>query len=262
MNTFPNLERKTLSQIKKQLGEKAFDTILGSYLADGSLGIYKGSKNARFQMRHSIIQKEWFLFKAEILSFLSSDKGIHIQKPDGFSKKEKLHFQTKVHPLFTQMLTRLGTRLVDGKKTKKVSRSWLNFLTPFSLMVWWCDDGSLMGGHQGVISTQGFQKSEVLIIVRYFAAQWKIHCHASIRHNKLSSGQIQTYWVVVFNTFDDLSKFLRIIQPYLPCKSMIYKFLPIVKDRQLQERWISELKQNNPSLANDIDVYVSLNKLL
>ena len=79
--------------------------ILGGMLGDGCLNINKGYKNARYSFRHSMVQKEWFYWKADMLkkSDLTSRKYIFEQKPNGFSSHPKLRFQSKAHPLLTQL---------------------------------------------------------------------------------------------------------------------------------------------------------------
>ena len=53
-----NLSKKRISQVP--LSDSVKSIILGSLLGDGSLRIDKGYKNARFIVRHSWIQKEYF----------------------------------------------------------------------------------------------------------------------------------------------------------------------------------------------------------
>jgi LAGLIDADG DNA endonuclease family len=249
----PNLETKPLSEARSALGADVFDVLLGTLLGDGSLKINKGYKNARFAMRHSIAQEEWFDFKVNILKSLASEKGVHVQKPDGFSKLPKKRFQTLVNVNLTRIHSVIST-----KGLKEVKRTWLNFLTPKSLMVWWCDDGSLGRGDRGTISTHSFSKKENELIVSYLKTVWGINCSTKKRVDKIYHKTPKTYWIIEIATRTDLLNFLRIILPFLPCESMVYKFLPIFKnvDKQVQQRWISELKKAKPEYSLFIDTYV------
>ena len=49
------------------LSDQARAIILGSILGDGSLKIQKKSSSANLQIRHSEVQKEYLLWKAEML---------------------------------------------------------------------------------------------------------------------------------------------------------------------------------------------------
>ena len=79
------------------------EIILGSLLGDGSLIISRGYKNARFEMRHSIIQKEYFDWKTKMLEEISSNKSVRVQPADGWSKNEKLHYRSLSQPYLTKL---------------------------------------------------------------------------------------------------------------------------------------------------------------
>jgi len=88
----PNLSLKKISQIP--LSDSVKSIILGSLLGDGSLRKAKGYKNVRFSFRHSQVQEEYFLWKAQALQEISSPCSVQKQKADGYSKNEKLLFQS------------------------------------------------------------------------------------------------------------------------------------------------------------------------
>lgn len=210
--------------------------ILGSLLGDGSLKIHHGYANARFSFRHSIAQKEYFMWKAHELAALSSDKSVFLQEADGWSKKEKLRFQSQALPALTFLY-----HLTHKQGKFLISRKWLNQLQPLSLMIWWCDDGSIIGnGRKGVLCTDGFDEQSVRLIARYVEVVWKIHVHVGpIR--RVRDGKNVEYWRLWLST-EELKKFLRVILPYVPVPNMLYKFILLYNDSQLQQRWISEVE--------------------
>lgn len=208
--------------------------VLGSLLGDGSLKIHKGYANARFSFRHSKIQEEYFDWKVKHLQEISSSSCVFVQKPDGFSKNEKLRYQSCALESLTDLY-----RLTHKQKRFRIYRTWLNQMTPLSLAIWWCDDGSIVGnGRKGVISTDGFDEKSVQILARYLQVVWKVNAHIGTR--KQERGTRPIYYRLWMGT-EELKKFLRLILPYIPVPSMLPKVLILYKDPQLQERWISEV---------------------
>lgn len=218
------------------LSDREKSIILGSLLGDGSLKIHKGYANARFSFRHSIAQKEYFLWKARELAAIGSDKCVFLQKADGWAKLEKLRFQSRALPVLTELY-----RLTHEQHQFAISRSWLNQLTPLSLAIWWCDDGSIISnGRKGVICTDGFDEKSVRLLARYVEVVWKVKMHVGPITRQRANERVR-YWRLWLST-EELKKFLRIIIPYIPVPSMIYKFVLLYKDSQLQQRWISEME--------------------
>jgi len=109
-------------------------------------------------------------------------------------------------------------------------------------MVWWCDDGSLIGegGRKGVFCTDGFDKQLVKIIAQYLDVVWNISTKVAPINRSRGSKQEQ-YWRLWIYSTEDLKKFLRIIIPHIPVKTMLRKVLLLYKDSQMQQRWISEV---------------------
>lgn len=143
------------------------------------------------------------------------------------------------------------------KKQLIIKRKWLNHLTPLSLAIWWCDDGTLTKSG-GILCTNGFSKDYVIILVKYLEVVWGVNSNCyEIKPKKrlLESGNYSKgiYYLIRFSS-TELKKFFRIILPYLPVKEMIYKILLIYNNPDFQQRWISEIKQLiNPSLIDFVD---------
>jgi hypothetical protein len=230
------------------LSDRTTAIILGSLLGDGSLKIHSPYKNARFSFRHSVIQKEYFNWKAEQLKEIASaEHCVFSQKPDGYSAKNMLRFQSRALESLTELY-----QLTHKKGGFKIRRKWLNLLTPLSLAIWWFDDGSVIAnGRKGVLCTDGFTKDSVKILSRYLQVVWHVKTQiAAVRKKKDAIRPEGEYWRIWFRSTSEFQKFLQIIVPYTPVKEMLYKIVLLYKDPQLQQRWISELtKSTNFSQA-------------
>lgn len=247
-------EKKTLTRLQKLMAGP-LEVVLGTLLGDGSIGIYKGYANARFQMRHAIKQEHWFDWKAAKLAAFASSKAKHIQTPTPkcYGKTPMLHFQTKV----SQELTTIRN-IVSPKNSTIIRRVWLNFLTPISLMCWWLDDGTVMKQiRQGMFCCEGFPKKQQYILVNYLKQRWKVHARVVplLITEKDRSGKVirkyKAFRIKLGTT--QLKKFLLIILPYIPCEDMLYKVCLKYVDQTLQQRWISVLKQALPQFSLAID---------
>lgn len=225
---------------KKQfapLSEQAKAVILGTLLGDGSLKIPKGYSNARIQIRHSDKQKNYLLWKAKTLAEIASERCVIIQRADGYGKSRKWRFTSRSLPTLTELY-----RLTHRRNKLSIRRKWLNQMTPLSLAVWWCDDGSLMGygGRKGVFCTDGFSKSSVQTLARYLNVVWKVRAIVAPVGRKVG-GRKNEYWRLWIRSQEELKKFLRLIAPFVPVPEMLCKIILLYKDSQLQQRWISEI---------------------
>ena len=232
------------------------EIILGSLLGDGSLNIHKGYKNARFSFRHSIVQKDYFLWKVNQLSDISSGKSIFIQKNDGgYSKNKKMLYQSRALPQLTEIYT-----LVRKRGKFHIRRKWLNQMTPLSLAIWWLDDGSIISnGRKGVFCTDGFEQKQVERLARYLKVVWNITVTvAPIGVSR--DGKKQQYYRIWIRSTEELKKFLRIIMPYVQVEAMLPKIILLYKDEQLQQRWISEIVDKTGFSKSTVDKYVKSKK--
>ncbi len=219
------------------LSDRVKEIILGTILGDGSLKKQKKYKNVRLQFRHSEKDSEYFFWKVKELQEITSNKSVKKQKPDGYSQNNKLRFLSAALPSLSQL-----HELTYQKNKLKIKRRWLNNMTPLSLAVWWCDNGSLIGegGRKGVFCTDSFDQKSVKIIQQYLKKVWDIETKvASISRPR--DGKKEQYWRLWIQSTEELKKFLRIIIPHLPVKTMLRKVIFLYKDSQYQQRWISEI---------------------
>ncbi|MGB9595936.1 MAG: LAGLIDADG endonuclease, partial [Candidatus Poribacteria bacterium] len=220
--------------LQSSLSDRCKEIILGSLLGDGSLKIQKSYKNARFSFRHSINQKDYFLWKVEEMKEISSENCVWEQNDNSGFGKQKLRYQS----LATEALTELY-KLTHPHGKFEIRRKWLNLLTPLSLCVWWLDDGSLVSDcRQGVFCTDDFEYDQLMIVVRYFNKVWELNPRIGRVAKKGPRSEQYRLWI---RSSEELKKFFRIIIPHIPVPSMVKKVLILYKDPQLQERWISEI---------------------
>lgn len=237
------------------LSDQVRAIILGSLLGDGSLRIFPAYQNARFQMRHSETQAEYFQWKVVALREIAGLNSVCRQEPDGYSTQHMLRFVSKALPSLTEIY-----RLTHKKKSLCIRRKWLNQMLPLSLAVWWCDDGSLIGNsRKGVFCTDGFDRESVKILAQYLAGVWKVRSVVAPVERKRKEAQ-KEYWRLWIRSTDELKKFLRIILPYIPVASMLPKVLLLYKDSQLQQRWISEVFASSNFSRETIEEYVNVKK--
>jgi hypothetical protein len=252
--------RQDLGLQKKAEGVKSFDQIslsdhcksiiCGTLLGDGCLQLTKGYKNARLSIRHSEVQKEYFDWLVANLQEIASEKSVQISKASGYGKNRKLLFQSSSLPDLTLLYN-----LTYKNKLLCIRRRWLNKLTPLSLAIWWCDDGSIIGNppRRGVICTDGFDEKSVRLLARYLEKVWHVHARVGVirRERKYGNYTKKEYFRLWFST-EELKKWLRIIMPHIPVASMVYKTILIYKDSKFQQRWISEQCAALPHFADEI----------
>lgn len=250
-----NLVRKRLSNLLMSFTCK--EVLLGTLLGDGCLKIFKNYKNARFSCRHSIKQQSYFNWKVSRLSELASAKAVHLQalltSKGSYGSTPMLKFQTLVSADLTVVHS-----VLTKKNKMSIQRRWLNHLTSVSLMCWWLDDGTLIKARrQGAFCCEGFSKKEQLILVQYLKAEWKVTSrvvtHKIVQKDK-NKNVIRSYTAhrIKINALN-LKKFLRIILPHIPCEEMLYKVCLTYSDCNLQQRWITELKNALPHFSAEID---------
>ncbi len=125
-------------------------------------------------------------------------------------------------------------------------------MTPLSLAIWWCDDGSLVKNtRQGVFCTEGFTLKDIETLQKYMDNVWNIKT-VIYSQNKFKKDGLERYrlWIV---GVEELKKFLRLIIPHIPVSPMLYKVLIIYKDPDLQQRWISEIAENSNFPIQEIE---------
>lgn len=261
-NNKVNLQSKEMAKIA--LDPRQMSIMCATIIGDGTIAIQSGYANARVQYRHSTRQKEWFLWKtlAVFKDYLTEDS-IQFQSPDGMQRKAvrlpgellgKVRVFTSANPTFTELYN-----IITVKKTKKIQRFWLNHMNSLFLLTLWLDDGSLSGGtpaspggRQGVIAVNALTMEEAEILANYLKTVWGIECKAVDCATKRTKTNPVSPQIEIAD-LDNLEKFLRIIAPLIPVKSMIYKvcLCPLEEDRL--QRWASEVENLvQPQFQNEV----------
>lgn len=195
-------------------------------------------------MRHSIVQQEYFYWKAEQLKEISTAKCCRVQPPDGWSKNEKLHYHSRSFPELTELY-----QLTHAEEGKLAFREeWLAMLSPLSLLVWWLDDGSLIkNSRQGVFCCEGFPLEDIVILRDFLKEHWNLTVHTARRG---------IYHQLRFYSTEELKKFFRLTLPHFAVPSMLPKVLLLYRDLELQQRWISEVNELTGISMDVIQHYV------
>ena len=257
-----NLSNSSMSQIS--LHPVLLSILCGTIFGDSSLTIPKNYTNARLQCRHSTRQTEWFMWKSLCVFYVFTNStnitmGIDFQQPDGYqAKTEKIggemlgkwHYQSAVNVQLTALCN-----IVCPSNKKEYKRSWLNHMNAYFLMTLWLDDGSLSKGRQGVISCNDRPAKEAQILVDYIFTVWGVKCSVTALPSKSTSTNPNPVEITI-DDFANLEKFISIIAPIVPVRSMLYKVCLYLNDISFLQRWISYLKSIFPaSWHNDIDKY-------
>lgn len=233
------------------LSYQCIQTLLGGLLGDGSLKMQKGYRNARYQIRHSIIQKEYLEWKHKLLKEVALPK-LQLQEPDGFSQNKKLSLQSKAHIDLTKIY-----KVVCKNNKLVIERSWLGALEKLALLIWWLDDGSLVAGRkQGCFCTDSFSLETLELLQEYLADVWKIKVKIGTRDDtKIKKTKKRRYYRLYLNN-SELRKLFDLIMPYLEEESMVQKFTLVYNDFDYKQRWICTMKRAMPkSMHKAIDLW-------
>ena len=232
MKRFTPPKRKRYGQIA--LSETTKQILLGGILGDGSLKIGARYNNARYCERHGLKQYAYLSWKVH---HLRDELGgsLVIRRPDatGYSRLEKCHYQSRVHPGLTAL-----HHLTHQCNAKRLRRRWLNHVDALALAVWWFDDGCLNARtRQGVFCTDGFTYDEIALLARYLLVDWNVASQIKPSQTEPNAGKRRRYRLHLDR--QNLDRFLNIILPYTPVRTMLYKVLPCYGNLEDQQRWIS-----------------------
>src|SRR3989344_4416191 len=125
-----------------------YSLIIGSLLGDGTMRVGKGAANANFKTEQGLAQKDYVLWKYEILKtlVLTEPKISKRYDENGVSYDKSWWFRTVRHPFLTEIYTRFY--VTDGYRTgrKIIPLDIQEDLNEIVLAVWIMDDGSYFRG--------------------------------------------------------------------------------------------------------------------
>lgn len=212
-------------EIKKtKFSEKQKDLIIGSLLGDGSITIGKDCKNARFVERHSESQKDYLVWKRNLLKpFTKSklnvtDPSEHVISGVSCNTQRNYMFSTISHPHLTEI-----RNIFYNNNRKIVPENINHMLNDFSFMVWLCDDGCFTYRKNGAIyrldlHTESFTLEENMFLCRILQDRYNPNFRINSRMYK--SGK--AYYLCLSGKnylFELVERFKKLI-PYC----MNYKF--------------------------------------
>ena len=205
------LVRKWNNKIQKNplllVTQKEHDLIIGSLMGDASTR--QRERNSCFRFSHSIRQKNYSTWKAQILSEFNISEFREVKRKIGKAFIHALDFSTKTHPVFNYYRNLFYK---DSRKT--VNPDILNQLDPRSLAIWICDDGS-RETKQGyiILCTNSYSLEEHNLMKQFFNEKFGLDPTIGFRDGK--------YYYLRFKQ-EDSRKLIEIIKPFMP-KSMLYK---------------------------------------
>lgn len=188
--------------------------LIGSLLGDATMRVGEGAVNANFKIEHGLQQKEYVLWKYQILKDLVyTEPKISMRKDrEGNAYEKSWWFRTIRHPLLTEIYDRFYTR--EGFRTgrKIIPKDIGESLDAFALAVWIMDDGCYSRNCID-ISTYSFQLPEIHLlqaaIERNFDVRMTYHSDRD-RGYRMYCSKSETV------------KLVRTICPYI-IPSMMYK---------------------------------------
>ena len=189
------------------VSQKENDLIIGSLLGDAS--IRQREKNSCFRFSHSLKQKGYAEWKMELLREFNISEFREVKRRIRNSFVHAVDFSTKTHPVFNYY-----RNLFYKSGRKEITLEILNQLTPQSLAIWICDDGSY-GNKQGyiILCTNSYTLEEHNLMKSFFKEKFGLDPTIGFRDGK--------YYYLRFKQ-EDSKKLINITKSFIP-KSMTYK---------------------------------------
>lgn len=208
--------------------------ILGTLLGDGCI-TFSGSKKPRYRVNHSSKQEAYVWMKYNVIKDLVKSEP-KIVPNLGYGK-----FSCRFETLSSDIILNYHNLCYSNNGKKKVTKEWLNKLTPEGLAYWYMDDGGLTGDTKGMrISTHSFTELEVDTIIWYLKEKYCIVCYKT--HVK------EKYWILQFDA-ENRNKFIRLIESYI-IPEMGYKIdIPNLNDKECTICHVPFLTSHNNKLT-------------
>jgi len=217
-NIYRELKNTFFSYSQKSL-------IIGSVLGDGSLTQGKDCINARFCERHSESQKDYLVWKKNVLKPFTTSKlsetvgGKHEISGIKCNVQKSYMFTTITHPYLTELRNIFYPEGI--KVIPKILYDWINGLV---LAVWICDDGcftydEVRGIYRLDLHTESFTYKDNLFICRNILNKF---FNKSFRLNSRMYKSEKAYYICLsgkYNLYEVVNK----IKQFIP-QCMLHKF--------------------------------------
>lgn len=146
--------------------------VVGMVLGDASLIQAKSGNAAYLQFRHSLAQKEFALWKADILRQITH---VSVTESDGYLDKRTgktypfINVKTRQHPLYTKL-----RQAMYPVRHKVVDPFWLDKVDERGFAIWYFDDGTSKAYHC-YLATLSFSWPECQVIAQRLWQRFGIH---------------------------------------------------------------------------------------
>jgi recombination protein RecA len=240
-------DRVLLSQ-PYRLSPQQWEVALGALMGDGALSRSRtpGSLATRFRMGHGAKQLDYLDWKAGLFGNIGQSRSTNA-KGAGF---------VDLTPLPELAELREAVYLGDGRK--HLSWEYLKALTPLSLAVWYCDDGTFSVRAKGLQerTREGSGRSEICVqamspgsrerLVEHLADTFDLHPRLGLKGAR----------GIAYLSFpkDETAKLHELIAPYVP-PSMQYKLLERFRGRfSVRPEFVESTLLPVPALVTDVRI--------
>jgi len=192
--------------------------MVGTMLGDGCLLVAKNGTNAWLTVKHSYEQLPYVEWKYDIMK---SFAGCDIKHCDDYAHGKlyrKAYFRTICHPVFTDLH---NTFYDNGVKV--VTNEIVSMLTPFSIAVWFMDDGTRSRNHLE-FATHSYTPPELERLQKVLRRKFNVHTSLWFAQYRKGSNQKMFKIGILKRSVGD---FISIIKPYM-IPSMMYKIEPLL----------------------------------
>lgn len=202
----------TVGRLRSFLSPLQFEVVVGSLLGDARLECRsgkRGEKTARLRIHHSEKQKDYVLWKYEILKNFVSKGPRRIMVWHDLERDHK-HYSWYFHTTSFKEFGMLHGEFYQGN-IKILPEDIFRVITPRMLAVWFMDDGSNIQ-ESFTLNTHCFSMEEQQKIVQFFQRNYDMR--ATIVKDRTK------YKVAIGRS--EYKRFTKIIEPFI-IPSMIYK---------------------------------------
>lgn len=172
-----------------------YQIFIGGMLGDSCMYIPKNNKNALLTFRHSLKQKDYCLWKYNILKDFCISP-MYINQYD--NRNNKIYYgvtiKSKQNSYFTKYYNKFY-KTINNKHIKYIDKEILYSLNNIGLAIWFQDDGFKCGSSGYGISTQCFSSEDLNIIKNFFSDKFNIE----IKIHKNNTIYIPKKYVKTFN---------------------------------------------------------------
>lgn len=197
-------QRKYLDVVNLRLSNIQKEFIYGTLMGDGCIALHgRKNKKGRLLISQCSDQHEYTVWKYNIIkNFVSSNIKVRIDKK-GYTTSS---FTTHVHDEFTKIYNKF---YFNSKKI--ITNKILQHLTPFSIAIWYMDDGFFYKKRNTCrIYTCSFSMKEHELIQKWFLNKYGIKCgiYLSKQKNRKS-------YLYLYITKKSTEKLFKLIKPYI-----------------------------------------------